>query len=159
MNDIKKEIIDIIEPYMDKTLSEGCYIEFKYSYFTNVWYFSNPNKKSELVTKDEIYKIWDTYNSKYFSEVQWKDIIFYYYTDYDKIENETLIEIDKILWHYDISAVLKYIQEKRLIGTDLEKDWRYFASSWLDVPNRPLYLYTEQQDKDLLDLLKKLWNI
>ena len=73
----------------------------------------------------------------------------------------------RIIWHYDITAVLKYIENNRI-----EKSWYdrydYFTytkyliqfwkrEEWFDaIPNKPLHLYSEQEEKDLLELLLKI---
>lgn len=74
-----------------------------------------------------------------------------------------MIEIEKLIKPYfaewqtevDITAVLKYIDEKT---------WNWFIIMWdkiilsaylkdESIPNKPLNLYTEQEEKDLLELL------
>ena len=56
---------------------------------------------------------------------------------------------------YDITAVLKYMNQCHYICT---YKWDFFECSciWEDIkyfPSKPLYLYTEQEDRDLLNLL------
>ena len=125
MTETIKSIIELIEPYMDKTLSEWCLYKFE----------------------DEIYSMskWEALNSSAFLESQeaWDT---------------------NILWHYDITAVLKYIKKKtiirifdvwdnyysfELINKIWEKIWGFC------IPNKPFHLYTDEEDKQLLDLLIK----
>jgi len=67
----------------------------------------------------------------------------------------------------DITAVLKYIQDKwcdyqnwiykttiRICSID-NRDWEIMVDYW-EIPNKPLHLYNETEEKDLLDLLLKL---
>jgi len=71
---------------------------------------------------------------------------------------------DKIVWHYDITSVLKYIWNHNWNFQQTYKDdfiwmtWRNLEMSISDIaiPNKPLHLYTEQEDKKLLQLLIKL---
>ena len=162
ITETRKEIINLISDYMDKTLSEWCLFIRKYennSYsickllhierrevywnITTTWYYYNYIDLKILRTDTYFYAIW------------WKNHKRFY--DY----------IDKIIWHYDITAVLKYIENNRI-----EKSWYdrydYFTytkyliqfwkrEEWFDaIPNKPLHLYTEEEDKQLLDLLIKL---
>lgn len=145
ITELDKQIIEIIEPYMDKTLSFGCVLDYKkrgreYIYIDD----------REIINIKTWYLLW--YN-------KW--------------------DISEILWHYDITAVLKYI------GSVVWKDWNgndidYYCHAyrteihlketriWNDnneielltwvFPNKPLHLYTEEEDKALLELLQKLWN-
>jgi hypothetical protein len=70
----------------------------------------------------------------------------------------------KIIWHYDITAVLKYIQsikwrtlKIRFLGYfeiyDIYPDGERLM--WY-INNIPLRLYTKQKEKELLELLLKL---
>jgi len=60
----------------------------------------------------------------------------------------------------EITAVLKYMLfEYSFSSMDLTLNWFIvFTINWKDVfiPNKPLHLYTEQEEKDLLELLLKL---
>ena len=93
----------------------------------------------------------------------------------DKDFFQDIPELEKILGHYDITAVLKYI----LANLDCQifhrpfvkwrtyneliiapkQDWIYkWVSKYnFEIPNKPLHLYTQQEEKDLLELLNKLW--
>ena len=128
ITDTRKKIIELMEPYMDKTLSFGCY------YYPEVWKKYWEPKPSEL--------------KKYISK-KWEEPV-----------------IVKILWHYDITAVLKYISDK-VWNRNIRYMWitqyeillqdtrqEMYINIWLR--NKPLHLYTEQEDKALLELLTKL---
>ena len=135
----RKQIIELIEPYMDKTLSEGCLIK---------WYF-----------------IYDKVNDNW----SWDIFGLYHNMNVDEICLRHWCDNDfKILWHYDITAVLKYIdnsyRDKRWIPHwDILVEltpWDIHINIWEElymVPNKPLHLYTEEEDKNLLELLKKIW--
>jgi len=127
MNETRKEIIGLIEPYMEKELSEWCLIKTDWNeYFIfhedmEVW------KEDWVLTLDE----WEKIEKKY--------------------------------WHYDITAVLKCIGYKWLTRLeDFEISYNLknivFEYEWKNVfiPNKPLNLYTEQEDKELLEILKNL---
>jgi len=126
---MNKEIIEIIEPYMDKTLSEGC------------WFKRKTDDYDKIVSE---YIEWDFQTTKWFLDEQvnkW---------DY------------KILWHYDITAVEKYILEQEWWFISMW-DWKnkailsWWMYKWL-ILMKPLYLYTEQENNSLFKLLKQLWN-
>jgi len=138
MTEARKAIIELISEYMDKTLSEGCLVKFM-------------GEPVSFITKDK--------------DEDWDDM--YILNVWSRCE---VWICPPILWHYDITAVLKYIKsfdsimcyvfDKRfwkwdvfqiykLADTDQEF-WYYY------IPNKPLHLYTEQQDKDTLIILKEL---
>ena len=119
MNETRKAIIELIEEYMDKTLSEGCYIELDYeSNWNNAVSTSVYIKYEEWYTLEELcFRLFWCYNYK-------------------------------ILWHYDITSVLKYIESN---GYKIEcaKDrfrilWDYhfeIQNYWFinSIPNKPLH--------------------
>jgi len=135
MSEEQIEIMNIIEPYMDKTLTEWCYCK------QQDWCLIKLNKDRA----DELISF------RYVTWAVWGWII----------EREN---VGEILWHYDITAVLKYIEEiiwmkKYKIYQDcfvLEEN-NNWKMRFIKIPNNPLHLYTEQENKDLLKLLKKLW--
>jgi len=140
---MNKEIMEIIEPYMDKTLSDWCYVQID---FFGKWIF-------KLIENNEKWLLINTYiryNKWYFSMIEeWK-----WGTDW----------FDKIIWHYDITAVLKYLNDYCMYFTfDIINDdiliWdkRNEATIIWDIPNKPLHLYTTEEQNNLIDLLKKLW--
>lgn len=122
MTETRLKIIELIEPYMDKSLSEWC-----------IYLYNNI-----------------LYNTRF----------------QETLEHNFLLEIKKwrikILWHYDITAVLKYINKNVSIWVELDRFWVAFIISnklngWIDfVLNKPLHLYTDQEEKELLELLLKL---
>lgn len=132
MNETRKQIIELISDYMDKTLSEWCLLTWG----------KVINNNLDVLTDWDI--LW------------WPEI-----------------EDEEVVWHYDITAVLKYINEKNKYTEywydDIMIDNLYVyivnISYWEEarphkkwyIPNKPLHLYSEQEEKDLLDLLKKLW--
>jgi len=149
MNKIRQEIIKLIEPYMEKDLSEWCLVK-------NI---------SSCITKDELFK---GYNRASLTWKKWH-IYFKYIWDWDLIKDFEKTNWDskdlKILWHYDISAVLKYIDKNFSWTNEFDYEYIYLYEnqmmSWmkreeLKLPNKPLYLYSEEQEADLLKLLKKL---
>jgi hypothetical protein len=147
ITETKKAIIELIEPYMDKTLSEWCLCNIE-------WYYDNIWNQDEIKTDEE-----------------WNNMI---YREHD----DSYYCIDKILWHYDITAVFKYFEEHfyswwKLWANiiNIEKDYieireikemckcdipKRFTIVW-KFSNKPLHLYTEEEDKNLLELLQKLW--
>ena len=127
MDKLQTQITEYIKDYMDKTLSEGCLF--------GDW---------TVLDKKHFFKISE---NKTAVEFKW----FNYYTE--------------ILGHYDITAVETFIlkiQWKSWTSINLIKEWKYKEIGckwWINIvyPNKPLHLYSEQEKKDLLELLKKLW--
>jgi len=128
----RKQIIELIEPYMDKTLSEGCYVE---------WPF-------DIIKVDKAsWNLFQTTNGKRKTNwILWKDRV-------------------KMLWHYEITAVEKYARAKIAFPyhTHYSKDWNITWNKKGETGycfryiHKPLHLYTEQEEKDLLELLQRIW--
>lgn len=136
MNNTRKEIIGLIEPYMDKTLSYWCYCKDNWHYI----------RLSHIEDDNRI--------SFHFTDNSWWGLV-------------SKTSIDKILWHYDITAVLKYIKNNNKEGYiyDDWDDYIYFETKEinidgdnevLSIPFKPLHLYTEDEEKNLLKLLKTI---
>jgi len=146
MNETRKQIIGLIEPYTEKKLVSWCYIEYE-DYI--IW-------KGSVM---KIYKMWDKHNNLYCWWIKWEEIEFYTYSEYDTTEILEVIEIKKILWHYDITAVEKLLIHKGcnvIIIDSFVKIYHLKLGTRKYIPNKPLHLYTEQEEKDLLKLLLKL---
>jgi len=132
MNETRKEIIGLIEPYMNKELSEWVFMRIQ----TVEW-------ENALVQKKCLQYFFDVEKSSY-CKFPWHSV-------------------SEILWHYDITAVLKCIRKVwkywavaiTSIWVIIWNKWEWFKKIW-DVPEKPLNLYSEQEDKNLLELLKKL---
>ncbi len=131
----QKEIIKLIEPFMDKTLTEGCLFYYK------------SDKDKEIIKYE-----WESYTKDFLPNI-------------------------KIIWHYNIIAILKYINSiktLREINWETREKWEVskynikFSKDfnhieiWEDgrlfdnISNKPLHLYTEEENKKLLSLLLKL---
>ena len=134
MNNTRKEIIELIESYMEKELSEVCLILLK-----------NIKDKHEEIIKYYFESDLCQYREDWKWHILWRNKWYY-----------------KILWHYDITAVERCIME----------NWCHFYSNGLDLTKevedcnaqslwtlllKPLHLYTEEEEKDLLVILNKLW--
>jgi len=134
MKETRKQLIEMLSDYMDKTLSDGCLIKHE----------------------DKIYTYWDVY---YIETERWESFLYWTY-DW----RISYFEWYKILWHYDITAVLKYIcnwwwdynSSNDILYIDIETNvlWKWVV---YHIPNKPLHLYSEDEEKDLLKLLKNLW--
>ena len=132
MWDVRKAIIELIEPYMDKTLSEWCLVE--------LW-------KWEIIKIDKV----------------WLEDYYFRYTDFtsshSRLEKSEFSDIN-IIWHYDITAVLKYIENTNIYDENSKlvicKNVINFYELNIEIPNKPLHLYSEQEEKELLDILTKL---
>jgi len=69
----------------------------------------------------------------------------------------------KVIWHYDITPIEKYIVNNGWINLKFVKWNTDYKEVWVNwktyiFPFKDPSLYTEQENKDLLELLKKLWN-
>lgn len=140
MTETRKQIIELIWEHMDKTITEWCLIKWK----------KQLEKLSE--NKEDLER------------------------DFLSLDKQGII---KILWHYDITAVFAFIEDNRYnllnrwnrdyanpkFHTIIYKDTWYIESDhqkmwdfvdWIEFKLKPLNLYTEQEEKDLLELLLKL---
>lgn len=137
MTETRKKIIELIEPYMNKELSEGCLLDFQD--WHNICKISNLNLEENRFTDTQF---WEVYN----------------------ILDEYDICLYKILWHYDISAIDKYIldmQSDAYINKTIRRnriEYHELLCWEFEIPNKPLQLYTEQEEKYLLSKLLELWN-
>ena len=146
MNETRKQIIELIEPYMDKTLSFGCYIKPLYY----------KEEQDPVIFLCELWKVasdWESYKYCVINKkIQWSDLV--------------LFEDKEIIWHYDITAILKYIWNKNPYFTSLSQDGSiviYKTSEdlielkalWF-IGNKPLHLFSDTEEKELLELLLKL---
>jgi len=133
---MNEEIMELIQPYMCKVVDYWCIVECSEK--------NNSNKSIHKLNES----MFNLTNSG-----------FTFGKEY---------HIDKILWHYDITSVLKYINDKKFY-IRLWSNWKLFAiyddymphnntykDKWY-IPNKPLHLFIKEEEKDLLELLKKLW--
>jgi len=145
MTETRKQIIELISDYMNKTLSEWCLVEYINDNKENRFIKTTINNYQSYHLLTKSWKIYSEDNYKWYRyyHKEWKDY--------------------KILWHYDITAVLKYIVEKRYSFDNdyhnirIFNIWDYWEENntwWIKF--KPLYLYTEQEEKKLLKLLLKL---
>ena len=153
MNKTRKKIIDIIEPFMDKTLSEGVlFIENK----RKAKYADMINASIDWPQKATF--IWAWLNSDFREqEIRFVDNFWCNAIAKNKI---------KIIWHYDITAVLKYIDNNWYVNYNnlidkiiVEKfpEWREVVPFYVgEISKKPLNLFSDLEEKDLLDLLLKL---
>ncbi len=145
MNQTKKEIIGLIEPFMDKSLSEGCYMERWGIYLRYLYRMRDKDFHRFMVCSPN----WDTKLARFQRGKLSIEAVFWAWIE------------AKILWHYDITAVLIYIRKKlwfKKYKTYIQNKY-FIYEVWQDdlfIPNKPLHLYTEQEEKELLELLKKL---
>lgn len=140
ITEIRKEIINLISDYMDKTLSEWCIILW------NLHINWEPVSDSSIEYKTITWNIEKANN--------WITYIYSNWQEYD---------VYKIIGHYDITAVTKYFSyfDFQIESIDLLEDTiSIYNKNNLDevyfIPNKPLHLYTDEEDEQLLNLLLKL---
>ena len=155
ITETRKAIIELIEPYMNKTLSEGCYIKWQLGIYA--WWSETKLDKIKIIKsigsfyKNEICHI----NSEQVKDIQEECEL------QDDDNFSAFYYIKEIIWHYDITAVLKYINKtnrdyKWAVCSDRIIYYNSKTDDIFDVKTKPLHLYTEQEEKELLDLLTKL---
>ena len=129
MNETRKEIINLIEPFMEKELSERCYIR--------------PKSFKGIIEKYLYWSAWVVIKLNYENKISY-----------------WIMEDFKIIGNYDITAVLKYIANSGKAYTCIEKNTFEIELKnrewYINIPNKPLHLYTEEQETELLNLLNKL---
>jgi len=160
MTEARKQIIELIEPYMDKTLSEGClsYVNDNDNLYIakQIRWDTDINFIWDIYIIDSIDNTWDTLYKDRYVNVYYNDTTE---LDYGLVKAKYLQW--QILWHYDLSAVLKYINIKTetqyLNPTIFNDKINLFRHNGKDkIPNKPLHLYTKQEEISLLNLLLKL---
>lgn len=146
MNKTRIELINLLEKYMDKTLSEGCLLNI------------SPNWYSTWIYKVISYRDYYTWISSWIEKITLKWFKTHHLYERTDEWRWNWYDFDKI-WHYDITAVLKYISKTEYF---IEYCWRCFIVRdyteeyiW-EILNKPLHLYTEQEEIQLLNLLNKL---
>jgi len=139
MKETRKQLIEMLSDYMDKTLSEWCLIYWDNRYWKYEW------------RKIDTSEYWN-----------WELLLHFYFETWSSFVCNYTPKSMKILWHYDITAVLKYIWNKWY-----KYEWDRFDKTFICqgqdsmnrtyILNKPLNLYSEDEEKDLLKLLKNLW--
>jgi hypothetical protein len=146
MNETRKAIIGLIEPYMDKTLSEWCFIESKLTW--SIWKIINLSWWNN----------WDLIITLEMWNYAWKQDL------YDRCD---------IIWHYDITAFLKYIdskwyeyskeynEQKFIVETNIriDSEWNTIWDFIWSFEIKPLHLYDANEEENLLKLLQSLNNL
>jgi len=125
ITETRKAIIELIEPFMNKTLSFGCYL----SYGEEIHIFCLPeNDRNNII-------------SIFNDNTNW-------------IED---IEDFKVLWHYGITAIFNFIKSKWNYTVEVYWDTIWIAWEFeYEFQNKPLHLFTEEEDKQLLEILTNL---
>lgn len=141
MTDTRKQIIELIEPYMSKDF--------------NTWlYYRKTNWDIEIV--------WDVwlFNHKLENKNNWKLVTNHWL--WVKSLDDMKEWGYQIIWHYYTTAVLRCIWKQKILWHYDYDEWyfEFFNDNWTlfcKIKDIPLHLYTEQEDKDLLESLKNLW--
>lgn len=154
MTETRKQIIELIWDYMDKTLSEGCLMKYILQEHASYW---QAREKWDILTVIDFYDDWNKQSPYYWS---------WYCSHNSTIKHFWWKELNNMYWyeiigHYDITAVLEYISYHKYIEiyTNIgiwEREYSDFINE-TEIPLKPLHLYTEQEDQDLLELLQHLW--
>lgn len=119
----------------------------------------------------ELLKTVDPYTDKTLCEgclIQTKDLrkLFYIQPHYSLEQVKKHIDSGKykILWHLDLSTILRYIENKKNkseIEIYLQDGYSYIWENdqkciW-KFPNKPLITYSEEELEKLISLLNELW--
>jgi len=157
MNETRKQIIEFIWDYMDKSLSEGCIFTQSWSYWKKTRWCKVTNSHT---VREKDYLCYEYPTSRWYDWGELPDTLF-------KSTINTLNEgrSQCVYWHYDITAVEKYIllHENYDYWFDHRSYYEYkifYDKNWkwtdIRIPNKPLLLYSETEEKELLDLLKNI---
>lgn len=129
ITETRKSIIELIEPYMNKELEFWCLYKDIYNDFEII------DRSSRIEIIQENIKLWSC-------------IIF---------------------WHYDMSSIHIFLKKTTWSYYWLDFDiingkeylvfinWSTKKNKW-KIPNKPLYLFTEKEDENLLKILHKFNN-
>lgn len=157
MNKETKRLIEIVGEFMNKELSEGCWIN------NNLDWDGDVISKIIYTEKPDI--IWYTPKCYIIKDYNWNLIL----------EEEVRISDIEILWHLDITAVEKYIVNtidesrymfinydtisgyKMIHTISMDMMWNSNVDKEYIMPNKPINLYTTEELKDLIKLLEELW--
>ena len=137
MNKTRKKIIELIEPYMDKSLKKWCLFK--------------------LFNSDEIREV------DWYFEYEWPwnylDDQFLFPTDMREWHEKDNNVVEKVYWHYDITSIDKYLWFEKKIYSVVKWNVKILYS-WNkevgDIPNKNLNLYSEEEDKYLYNKLINL---
>lgn len=135
MNKYRKSNIELLEPYMNKKLGENLLFRYRWG-FGNIKWWEDEEFFTGTVYRDDEPNVY---------------ICRLSHIRYDDVD---------IIGHYTLDAVLKYLQKTWLSESVNESNIYYYwfrKESFL-IPNKPLHLYTEQEDKELNEILLKLKN-
>jgi len=149
----QKDIIWLIEPYMNKQFCKWClFID-----------------TTSAIEWDILEVISDINEIDFNEKIIWLD--FYTLSSSKSISTPASFYLawykdqTKILWHYTMDAVEKYISlnwyyieiwwyfnSEVVILISKEKDWEVL----FELPHKPLHLYTAEENKKLLIILQKI---
>ncbi len=151
MNKYQIKLLELVSDYADKELREGCYVKTE-DYWAVFQLIEEPSNYLETYTDTAIADI------------------SYWENDWKIIEKWNF----KILWKLDLSAILKFVdcidytiefyrEELVLIDylnstnrcdeCDNAFDWKIMGR----IPNKCPTRYTEEEAKEVYNLLKKIW--
>lgn len=154
ITETRKQIINHIKDYMLKDLVEWCllYSEVEDEYITY-------NKYDRIIKED---------NKIIYSETAIEyNIVWMYDTSAvlkciekeHRMKNVCYQEWEEPNWHWEMDwETFEYTDMSSRINKKCSCWEANISQSYptYNIPNKPLHLYTEQEDKDLLELLKKL---
>jgi len=145
-NNINNDLINIIKPYMDKKISQGCFFKerewnWEIHMISSICYYQDILENINYLDNGVVYWInIDIFNSEY-----------------------------EILWHYNINAVINFILDKLeldfmdwYVTLNVSLSWNYILNSnyewyneikWITFPNESLIHYN---DREINELIKNL---
>ncbi len=133
MNKTKLEIINLLEPYLEKDLHYWCILKYKTFYYIIDNLCVIKKEKWELIFNDV--ELW-------------------------KIGN---IKDCEILGHFDLTGVINFIEKKLPVYNIIMINKKFYIKyesnkqqEEISFPNKPLELFTEDEIKELLKSLLKL---
>jgi hypothetical protein len=141
MTELQQELLMKLQPYTDKTLSEGCVFKWGWNYNRFLYLETHPRENA----------------------------IHYIMRGKPTIMWESLFRVHKILGHYDITALLKCVANARNVKwlifeqfPQIKNDKIIFEYRWswvarfIEIPLIPLDSYTDEQTQEAIIFIDTL---
>ena len=148
----RQEIIKIIEPWMDKTLSFGCLFHEPANGQVATLLFELGWEPTYLYC-DDVVATTDHHHPWYWN------IIGHYTIDWVNMYiAKTLSRKYTGLYDYGLSIQICDVQKKLIYNISTYQDGEYTWVKSYKIPNKPLINYSVEEERQLLSFLKEIWH-